>query len=300
MTTQATTTQAATTQATAPAAAAGLDWIEDIKVVLFDLDGTLHEDPRAGDLYTAALDEALPATGGVDLRAEVDAVVSGHHPAVRPGHFVQPGAGVVVTAPEWVAQTATDWQGRPVGIPAEFAGAIRHDGRLRYLGDRWQIIGALAARRGAGESDTRVAFTRAREFVNDPSTELRRFDCVDGLLARLAAGRHLLLATNTPQELGLPLVARLDLSPPFAMVRYDARKPAGCAELIDESRRRWGVAHHEVLVVGDNLWNDLLPPAQLGCRTVHIDPLATDPTGRWSSARYPDLAVFAEALERRC
>lgn len=274
-----------------------LDWLDETTVVLFDLDGTLHDDPRVTDRYAAALEAGIPRGRGQELRTEVGAVLRGEHPAVRPGCFVEPARGLVVNAPEWVAETATDWRGDPVALPSDLRGRVRHDGPLRYLGDRWQVVGALAARRGADQAALRAAFVLARRFANDPATSLARFDCLDDLLGRLASGRQLLLATNTPEELGRPLVERLDLGVPFASVRFDARKPAGCAKLLAESHRLWGTRPSQMLVVGDNLWNDLLPPAEQGCRTVHIDPWGTDPDQRWSSARYPDLGSFAAALE---
>ncbi|WP_026551407.1 hypothetical protein, partial [Arthrobacter sp. H20] len=120
---------------------------------------------------------------------------------------------------------------------------------------------------------------------------------LDDVLLRLGQGRRLLLATNTPEELAGPLVRRLDMSQPFDVVRFDARKPAGCAELITHAKDQWNTQPPEVLVIGDNLWNDLLPPAGQGCRTVHIDPLHTDPGARWSSARYNDFSEFATALK---
>ena len=272
-------------------------WLGGITVVLFDLDGTLHDDPRATDRYVAALEAGIPDGGGRGLRDEVDSVVSGTHPAARPGAFVDPVRRLVLDAPEWVVESAATWQGRPVAVPDELAGRVRHGGPLVYLGDRWQVIGALASQRGAEGSVLGAAFRLTRLFVNDPDNALVRLDCMDGLLDRLAVGRRLLLATNTPEELGRPLVDRLELHHPFELVRFAAGKPAGCAELIGEAHRRWGTTAEQVLVVGDNLWNDLLGPAEQGCRTVHIDPLGTDPDGRWSTARHVDLAGFAAVVE---
>lgn len=276
---------------------APLDWLANITVVLFDLDGTLHDDPRAMDRYMQVLESTIPDGGGRGLREEVESVVEGRHPSARPGRFVDPVLGLVLDAPLWVVESATDWDGNSVPVPDDLAGRVQHDGQLRYLGDLWQIIGALATRRGGREAVLGPAFTQTRRFVNDAATELARFDFLDALLDRLAAGRRLMLATNTPEELGRPLVERLDMQHPFELVRFDARKPAGCAELIAEAGARWGTATDQIMVVGDNLWNDLLPPSEQGCRTVHLDPLGTDPDGRWSTARFPDLAGFAAALE---
>lgn len=220
--------------------AAPAAWLRELTVVLFDLDGTLHDDPRALDRYVTALQVSIPDGAGLGLREEVASVIAGHHPAARPGRFVEPVRGLVLDAPEWVVESATDWQGQPVTVPDGLAGRVQHDGPLRYLGDRWQIITAVAARRGADKSVLAAAFRLTRRFVNDPDNDLLRLDCVDGLLERLAVGRRLLLATNTPEELARPLVDRLDLRHPFALVRFDARKPAGCAELIGEAHRRWG------------------------------------------------------------
>lgn len=264
--------------------------------VLFDLDGTLHDDPTAFETYLRALGAGLPDRGR-DLRDEVAAVLGGTHPGAAPGRFAEPERGLVVHAPRWVAEEATDWAGRPVALPDDLRGPVRRDGALRYLGDLWQIIGALAAHRGVPQPVLRRAFEAARHHLNDPGTELARLDCLDALLDRVAPGRRLMLATNTAEPLARPLVARLAVDHRFDLVRFDARKPTGCLELIETARLRWGVTAPQVLVVGDNLWNDLLPPGELGATTVHIDPLGTDPTGRWSSARFPDLAAFAASLE---
>lgn len=277
--------------------AAPAGWLREPTVVLFDLDGTLHDDPRAINRYVTALQDSIPDGRGLGLHEEVASVIEGHHAAARPGRFVEPVRGLVLDAPEWVVESATDWHGQPVTVPDELTGRVQHRGPLRYLGDQWQIIAAVAARRGADRSVLHAAFNLTRRFVNDPDNDLLRMDCLDGLLEQLAVGRRLLLATNTPEELARPLVDRLDLRHPFALVRFDARKPAGCAELISEAHRRWGATPRDVLVVGDNLWNDVLPPAEQGCRTVHIDPLGTDPGGRWSTARYVDLAAFAAVVE---
>lgn len=273
-----------------------LPGLDGIDVVLFDLDGTLHDDPRSTDHYAASLEAAL-GTAGRGLRVEVEAVVARQHPALAPGGFVEPQRGLVVLAPGWVVHSATDWDGAPVAVPDDLQGRVRHDGPLRYLGDRWQVVAALATRRGAGATELDEAFGLARRLVNDVATDLARLDVLDDLLARLAPGRRLLLATNTPEALGRPLVERLALGHPFATVRYDARKPEGCLELVTQAQERWGARPEQILAVGDNLWNDLVVPAAQGCRTVHIDPLSIDPGGEVSWARYPDLASFAAALQ---
>lgn len=277
---------------TCDAARAQRPWLDEVSVVLFDLDGTLHDDPRSTERYTDCLSAALGSSGD-ELAEEVEAVVAGRHPALAPGRFVDPGRGLVLHAPNWVVRNATDWQGSPVPIPDDLQAVVAHDGPLRYLGDRWQIVAALAARRGADPSMLRAAFSTARELVNHHATDLARLACLDDLLDRLSQGRHLMLATNTSEELGRPLVERLAFGVPFSLVRYDARKPEGCMWLVGEAHQRWGARPQQVLVVGDNIWNDLVAPAQSGCRTAHIDPLNIDPAGKHSSVRYPDLAAFA-------
>lgn len=272
-----------------------LPGLDGISAVLFDLDGTLHDDPRSTDHYAASLETAL-GSAGRGLRAEIEAVLARQHPALAPGGFVEPQRGLVVQAPGWVVDRATDWDGTPVPVPEDLRGRVRHDGPLRFLGDRWQLAAALAARRGAGPAELGEAFRLARGLVNDPATDLARFDFLDDLLDQLAPGRQLLLATNTPEPLGRPLVERLAFGHPFAAVRYDARKPDGCLALVMYAKERWGGRPEQILVVGDNLWNDLVVPAAHGCRTVHIDPLSTDPNGEESWARYSDLASFAAAL----
>lgn len=282
----------------------GVERLRAARVVIIDLDGTLHDDPDAYRHYATRLQEK---SGQYDLLAEVDAIVNRRHPAAAPGDFVHVSRCLALQAPEWTPLRAVAWDGtdaavpddllgQPIGItgPAEDIEPRSDADVVRYLGDLWQITGAVASVRGLDSELSSAAFADARHSVN--RAPLRRVDGSTQLLDLLRPGRHLVVATNTSEWLARPLVERLGLDGLVDGLYYAANKPVGCAALVQGVCGRWNVEPDQVAVVGDNLVFDLLPAVALGCATAHIDPLGTDPTGRWSTVRATSMRQLSDAL----
>lgn len=269
----------------------GVERLRAARVVVLDLDGTLHDDPGAYHQYGLRLQEV---SGLPDLVAEGEAIVGRTHPAATPGDFVDVSSRVVLHAPGWIPLRALAWDGGEVAVPADLGNLARAVDPIRYLGDRWQITGAVAAVRGVDPELSSAAFAETRLWVN--RARLRQVDGGAQLLNVLRPRRHLVVATNTSERLARPLVERLGLDGLVDDVYYAANKPVGCSSLVEGVCSRWDVKSGQVAVIGDNLVFDLLPASALGCATAHIDPLRTDPTGRWSTVRVPSMHHLVDAL----
>lgn len=274
-----------------PASFGGVERVHAARVVMVDLDGTLHDDPGAYHHYGVWLQAR---SGRPDLMAEIDAVVGRTHPAAAPGDFVDVSRRLVLQAPQWTPRRALAWDGSEVAVPTDLKNLATAVDPIRYLGDRWQITGAVAAVQGVDPELNGAAFAQARLWVN--RARLRQVDGSAQLLEVLRPGRHLVVATNTSERLARPLVQRLGLDGLVDDVYYAANKPVGCASLVEGICSRWDVEPAQVAVIGDNLVFDLLPASALGCATAHIDPLETDATGRWSAVRVPSMRCLVDAL----
>lgn len=261
------------------------------RVVVLDLDGTLHEDPAVHQRYATLLQDGSGIAG---LAEEVAAVLDRRHPSACPGDVVDVSRRLVIQLEGWRGVRARSWDdGAAVALPDDLPDPITTTPTLRYLGDRWQVAGAVAAVRGVPETASGQAFTTAR------GTDAAVGTVVDGaidLLHLLRPGRGLLLATNTPKDLASPLVGVLGLLDLIDEARFGADKPVGTPVLVEHACRRWATTPDRVAVIGDNLLNDLMPAARMGCPTAHIDPWATDPDGTWSTVRVASMTELATRL----
>lgn len=257
--------------------------------VVLDLDGTLHEDPAVHDAYAALLQEGSGLSGLVE---EVAAVLDRRHPAARPGDLVDVTRRLAVSVDqEWRPVAARSWDdGASAALP-DLPGPVTTTPTLRYLGDRWQVAGAVAAVRGLTPEVGAHAFATARSGAGHAALVAGAAE-----LLPLLRPRGLLLATNTPEHLARPLVQSLGLLDLVDDVRFGADKPTGTPGLVHAACARWATTPDRVAVVGDNMLNDLLPAARLGCPTVHVDPWGTDPDGVWSTVRVAALADLERVL----
>ena len=245
-----------------------------MRVVIFDLDGTLYQGEAFLPRY---LDEVGHHTG-VDVevaRVQLEAILAGEHP-VTLGAFYDPDADRLLHAPAWRITGAADWHGEPVDDPRIGRNVGYHDG-LIYLGDAWQVVRAVAAHLGAPADGVKAAFRAVRRAINAASDELLDTSALALVLAELHRFEHRLLMTNTPEELGRELVDTLGLSGHVDGVRFGARKPAGLETWIDELTVELAVEPDRILCVGDNYFNDVLPAVRCGCRAIWLDPYGQAP-----------------------
>ena len=245
-----------------------------MRVVIFDLDGTLYQ----GEAFLPRYLELIGHHTGVDVevaRAELESILAGEH-SVTMGDFYDPDADRLLHAPAWRIVGATDWQGDALDDSRIGRNVGYHDG-LIYLGDAWQVVRAVAAHLGASSDGVKAAFHAVREAINTASDQLLDTSALAPVLAELHRFEHRLLMTNTPESLGRELVESLGLVAWFDGIRFGARKPAGLEQWLDELTAELAVDPDQVLCVGDNYFNDVLPAVRSGCRAIWLDPYGQAP-----------------------
>ncbi len=245
-----------------------------VRVVIFDLDGTLYQ----GEAFVPRYLELIGQHTGIDVevaRVELDAILAGEHP-VPLGVFYDPDVDRVLHAPAWRIVGAADWHGEPVDDPRIGRNVGYRDG-LIYLGDAWQVVRVVAAHLGAPADGVKAAFHAVREAINTASDQLLDTSALASVLAELHRFEHRLLMTNTPEALGRALVDALGLAEHFDGVRFGARKPAGLEQWLDELTAELAVDADQILCVGDNYFNDVLPAVRSGCRAIWLDPYGQAP-----------------------
>jgi FMN phosphatase YigB (HAD superfamily) len=97
---------------------------------------------------------------------------------------------------------------------------------------------------------------------------------VSGLVETLQKLKNnivLILMTNSPEPDSEAILHKLKLADVFHHKIFQAGKPIKTASHLRTIRDRYHVQYEEMISIGDNLENDILPARRLGCRTIFID-----------------------------
>lgn len=266
-----------------------MTWMNDIKVVVFDLDGTLYQDYRFLGRYVQHLLKGTLSEQEIEEQVKTAyAILEGNH-AVRLGYFYNRENGHAYAHDNFIPTTAYSFES--LLIPEE-TGAISDDELFFFLGDPWCIAQMLADKYEVPISKRNEAFEAVRfEMLQQPYEIYGHAPLFDSI-ADLPIEKKVLM-TNTPGVTGPAFVEYLNIGSLFDAYLFDAKKPTGMQSIVkgflDE-----GYKPHEILSIGDNPFNDLAPVQQLGGRTCLISPYVHYGANDWDHCvkTVEDLARF--------
>ncbi|TYP73224.1 HAD family hydrolase [Paenibacillus methanolicus] len=273
-------------------------WLSDLKVIIFDMDGTLYQDHTFMERYIRYLLEGTEAEPHTESAVSLGlAILSGQHP-VQCGYFYDEAQDLVLVREADRFVHALNWDGAvlPIdaGMSAMLAGETAMPERLIPFGDPWGIAAIMGRRYKLTEQKRLEAFRRVREeMVREPyifPTSRSLFEA----LAALTAIEKKVVMTNTYLESGLAFLQFMDIHHLFDEVYCGAEKPEGIDRYMRELLAQ-GYKPEEILSVGDNAWNDLEPVHRLGGRTCLISPYASAESTRWD-LRFTELEELEELL----
>ncbi|SFK96512.1 FMN phosphatase YigB, HAD superfamily [Paenibacillus sp. 1_12] len=251
-----------------------MNWLHNVEVVLFDLDGTLYQD---GTFYKRYM-ELLFGNGEYaarldDLLAEMALLLDGGHSS-RIGDWYHPGSD------SWSRGCGSlvywNWQGQVVEAAAELT-AISSI----YAGDAWSLVSIFAAKYGVGEAQRQQAFQQVRKEMLQGASSFERHHGLYESIGNLTGVRKRILLTNSPENTGREFISALACTELFDEIVYGAGKPSGLEQYMTEMMEREGLRPDQILSIGDHAWNDLYPVRKLGGYTVWLSPYPTSETEQW-------------------
>lgn len=239
-----------------------------VRLVFFDLDGTLYDDLLYSSAYACALALRIPtrkrdrflrdAFAGSPINRhlrlgriydrETDTLLG--HPLLEPG-----------LASSWDGEQRRSWQ------PVQAGGHVGAAGRYLALGDAWTLVTAAGMRCGASPEDCVEALAEVRSRVAVPPAR----SCSGHPFFRQGAPFLRVLVTNASEPHARVMLRHLDLEDAFAHTLTDAGKPGAWREIITRLEREAGIPRAAMVAVGDNLLNDVLPVVEQGGRAVLVD-----------------------------
>lgn len=260
----------------------------NIKVIVFDLDGTLYEDMHHFDYQAARLRERLPKEKQPLFDQDYIAIKHGKHP-LKIGRVFDVVKDLILVQFDNRVKEAYDWNGNrlseeeihelyPVPIELNFT-------TMLSVGDPWWTSISVAAHYGLDSRSSYDAFLETREFMMGPEFEMEPINGFKETLEDIHGRVKLALLTNSPEPDSEAILSKLGLDQMFDLKIFNGQKPNRTEERFATFKEQFGVEYHEILSVGDNWINEIHPVQGLGCATIFIDPY--------------DLGLTADLVVRR-
>jgi FMN phosphatase YigB (HAD superfamily) len=247
-----------------------------VRVIVYDLDGTVYDDGRHFEIYAREIQSFLPDDAKDDFLADYTAVAEGRHPALHIGTFYDVQNDLVLETRNGTVRRALHWDGAevpPIVRQQLYPGTVVADNlAIVNVGDLWWAPSAVALHYGGKAEDNSAAFLKVRDIMADPGFEMRSIPGMAETVQALKDRFVQVLATNSPEPDSKAILTKVGLIGLFDRMYFMSRKPVGLKAIFTELAEQHGIGMDGILSVGDNLVNEIAPAKALGCQAVFIDP----------------------------
>lgn len=252
--------------------------LERVRVIVYDLDGTVYDDNRHFELYAREIQSHLAPEHHEAFWADYTATVEGRHPALRVGSFYDVARDLILIPKNGQVLRALHWDGSeapPMVRQQLYPGTVECDhSTMMNVGDLWWVPSAISAHYGGDAEGRTKAFLRIRDIMADPEFKVKPIPGLAETIEALKGKVVQVLATNSPQPDSEAILSKVGLASHFDKHYFRSNKPAGLRPIFAEIAQAYGVGLDAILSVGDNLVNEITPARAMGCQTVFIDPHA--------------------------
>ena len=251
-----------------------MNWMKDIKALIFDMDGTLYQDYSfMGRYISKMMADSFPEREIEETVTWAYDILEGKRP-IKLGFMYNPAELVFYSHKDLQPTASFSWE----GIETELA--VNAEVPLAYLGDPWGIAQLMAVKKKIPVEVREQAFTDVRaEMLEEAYCIIKRTDLFDEI-GKLE-DKRVILMTNSPLPTAQEFVDFMEINDVFDEFHFDGKKPHGIKELFTKLVSE-GYQPHEILSVGDHPWNDLYPVHQAGGHTCLISEYKHDDTTGWT------------------
>jgi len=245
-----------------------------IKVIVFDLDGTLYEDTKHFDYYADCLADELDDNTKQSFFQDLQASRRGEHVLQLGRVYDREKDLILKITSAGEVKKAWNWQGDALSrsfLEQHYPEPINCNmNDMIYLGDGWWPPAACAYHYGL--ESTENCYQKTKDWLAENDDLLNPLPGLKPALAELANVLELVLATNSDARDTERLLDLLNLQGVFSQRYTSCNKPADSRPLFQEIINRHEIRPAQLLSIGDNYLNDIAPARELGCQTVLIDP----------------------------
>ena len=246
----------------------------NVKVVVFDLDGTLYRDTKHFDYYANKIKEKLKRDVQTKYLEEYRQAVFGEH-VVKIGSIYDSELDLVLYLNDTTVVKAFDWNNNEIGsnyIKEHYSAPITIDmDRFMSVGDLWWVPSSIGKHYGLTGEDTYDAFLRTRDYMMTDGYDIEPIEGLADMVRSIKEKVDIVLMTNSPEPDSMVIIEKLGLAGVFPTRIFNAKKPVKTLERFDSICSQFNVKPTNILSIGDNLLNEITPIRKLGGKTIFID-----------------------------
>ncbi|WP_100407407.1 HAD family hydrolase [Bacillus solitudinis] len=241
---------------------------QDIKIAIFDMDGTLYQDYSFLERYlTYLFEDTLSHLKLQTIIEEAYLILDGTH-TIQFGHFVDKEKQITFKYDNDRMSNICSWADNKQETFYEQTSIDIKNDQIFYIGDPWCIAGFYIEKFQIEKKKCIDAFYKVRKEMLLSPYAITMFQPLVEAIKRMPVERRVLM-TNTPEISGREFVDYLGIGDLFEDFVFEARKPIGTQEYLVKLLEE-GYLPSQILSVGDNPWNDLYPVKQIGGKTCLI------------------------------
>jgi HAD superfamily hydrolase (TIGR01549 family) len=246
----------------------------EIKAIVFDLDGTLYEDTHHFKYYAESISNRLPQKLHEKFIFEYDSTVSGSH-TLKVGRIYDTEKDFIIEHITKKLKKVYTWDGTVVEksiVKELYNDTIEIDmQRFISIGDLWWVPGVIGLHYGLNRTDIHACFLETRKYMMSNEFIMKPVKGFKETLEYLNPSIKLILLTNSPEPDSETILKKIDIQHLFHKKIFEGKKPSRTLERFEEVCNEFHLSFNEILSVGDNFINDILPAKKAGCKAIYID-----------------------------
>jgi putative hydrolase of the HAD superfamily len=242
------------------------------KVLVFDLDGTLYDGTEHYDYYASQLEKEVDLKYQELFRNDYEQMKKNNH-ILSIGKVYDRKNDYVLTLDPLTLSISEihTWDGKLVDknqLDESYLQSISLNDPFIPIGDGWWL--PLVTSYHYGAKDVWHCYDKTKEYM---STEDFKIPHIKGLiegLNELKNTKKLVLLTNSDRADVTRLLKILKLDHLFHLELTDGNKPLQTEQHLKKIMEDFNVLPEEVVSIGDNFINEIVPALKLGMHGVYI------------------------------
>ncbi|EIT85798.1 HAD superfamily hydrolase [Fictibacillus macauensis ZFHKF-1] len=257
------------------------EMIQESKLLIFDLDGTLYEDTDHFDYYCRQLQERAEASIQDVFYDDYEKMKKGLHPvAVGKAYDLKHDRALTVDPFTLQVTAAHTWEGKAIAdehLNEEYSGEITYDfERFVPIGDGWWLPYVTAMHYGLKQEDTWECYNATKLYMVSDAFSLTKTPGLKERLLQLKEEKYLVVMTNSDIDDVNRLMKELDLEDVFHEIHASSFKPIQTKAVLQKLLDKYNVAPSHAVSIGDNFINEIAPALLEGLHAVYIQPNGYD------------------------
>jgi FMN phosphatase YigB (HAD superfamily) len=248
--------------------------LNEVKAIVFDLDGTLYEDTHHFKYYAESISRRLPKNLHEKFMLEYNSAVSGKH-TLKVGRIYDTEKDLIIEHRTKKVRNAYTWDGEALEkskVKELYDGEVEIDmQRFISIGDLWWMPGVIGLHYGLHRPEIHSCFLETREYMMSKEFVMHPVQNFKEMLEDLNPYIKLILLTNSPEPDSETILEKLGIEHVFHKKIFQGKKPSKTLERFEEVCKEFNLCFNEILSIGDNYINDILPVKNTGCKTIYID-----------------------------